>query len=352
MSIKILEKAVYVLNHDDEKLELREPPKEFDEYINSLVMYINENQTIRMYKKRSENTQIISSVRNIVELNTEDKEDYKERQKKISAKIEDNAKRLFRIEQNTQEIINRLDRKIKKGSLVQVLCYNEDEDIYEFLIAKVEHNEFWDGKDFNKRSGFLIENNRLWKSCLFKIQKENFEIIEAKIFLDNPAKYWHDDFLELDPMNDDEENTSKAFKAIDNILTKKIKRESPSDYLYLRNGVICYFKNNDLFDYDSLMESVFYNYESENICRDNFDAFLKTLKDLPNDKFERQFNVVKKAIKARVRKIYHVNDDIELKINDGIDEIKNIIKSYKDGYTGEKYIRIKTTNDETFKSFL
>lgn len=349
MSIKILEKALYVLNHDEENLELREPPKEFDEYINNLVVYINANQTIRMYKQRSEDTQIVNSVRGIIEL---DIEDANEKEEKISTKMKNNADRLFRIEQNTQEKINRLDVKIKKGSLVQVLCYNEDEDNYEFLIAKVEHNEFWDDKDFNKRSGFSIENNRLWKSCLFKIQKENFEIIEAKVFLDNQAKYWYDDFLELDPMNDDEENTSKAFKAIDNLLNKKIKKESPSDYLYLRNGVICFFKNNEFFDYDNLMLSVFDNYESDNINRENFNGFLDTLKDLPNNKFERQFNVVKKAIKARVRKIYHVNDDIELKINDGIDGIKDIIKSYKDEYTGEKYIQIKTNDDETYNSFL
>ncbi len=349
MSIEILEKTLYVLNYEEEKLELREPPKEFDEYINNLVLYINANQSIRMYKQRSEDTQIVNSVREIIRLTIEEN---KEKGKKISTKMENNANRLFRIEQNTQERINRLDVKIKKGSLVQVLCYNEDEDNYEFLIAKVEHNEFWDDQDFNKRSGFSIENNRLWKSCLFKIQRENCEIIEAKVFLDNQAKYWYNDFLELDPMNDDEENTSKAFKAIDNLLNNKIKKESPSDYLYLRNGVICFFKNNDFFDYDNLMQSVFNNYESDNIDKENFNIFLKKLKDLPNNKFERQFNVIKKAIKARVRKIYHVNDDIELKINDGIDGIKDIIKSYKDDYTGEKYIQIKTNDDETYRSFL
>ena len=49
--------------------------------------------------------------------------------------------------------------------------------------------------------------------------------------------------------------------------------------------------------------------------------------------------------------MYEVNNNIEIKIMDGIDNLEEIINSYEDPKTGEKFIKIKTNNEETYNSF-
>ena len=120
-----------------------------------------------------------------------------------------------------------------------------DNDTYSVLIAKVEHKSYFDDIKFDKRTGYSTDDNKMWKSCLFKFEKNNDEILiqEIKVFLDNNAKYWTENFLELDPMNEDDINTNNAFRALDMVLTRNVKKQYPKDYTTLRNSVICYFRN-------------------------------------------------------------------------------------------------------------
>ena len=46
--------------------------------------------------------------------------------------------------------------------------------------------------------------------------------------------------------------------------------------------------------------------------------------------------------------MYEVNNNIEIKIMDGIDNLEEIINSYEDPKTGEKFIKIKTNNKRCF----
>lgn len=52
----------------------------------------------------------------------------------------------------------------------------------------------------------------------------------ARIYSNTVAKYWSDDFLELDEMINDESNTSKAFKAIESTLNRNIRNIAPRDH--------------------------------------------------------------------------------------------------------------------------
>jgi hypothetical protein len=350
--LQVLEKTLHVFDYSGEKVELRETTNDLDEYIRKLVAYINENDTIRSYKKRSDNTEVISSVKKIYEA-------YKiEDDNKKDIMIENfniNAQRLLRKEQDTQGLIEKLGIQIKKGSLIQVLLYDDTVGEYLFLLAKVQHIDFLDDIKFIIHSGFSIESNKLWKSCLLRLSTEgdSFDIKDAKVFLDNRAKYWSDDFLELEPMSKDDENTNKVFRGIEHVLRTSIKDRSASDYTLLRNCVIGYMKNTILFDYDNMMETVFNNYPPEKLEEDFYkNTILLKLKELPEKKkFDKQFEIVQSMIKAKIRKVYDVNVGIELKIKDHIDNINDIISSEIDERTGHRYIKIKTNNDETFESF-
>ena len=70
-----------------------------------------------------------------------------------------------------------------------------------------------------------------------------------------------------------------------------------------------------------------------------------------SDKFDNQFKINQKIIKAKVKKVYEVNNNIEIKIMDGIENLDEIINSYEDSQTGEKFIKINTNNEETYNSF-
>ena len=72
---------------------------------------------------------------------------------------------------------------------------------------------------------------------------------------------------------------------------------------------------------------------------------------LPEKKgFDRQFNSAPKTINARIRKTYEVNDGIQLKITDAIENLNETIVAYQDE-NGVRYLRIKTNNESTFRRF-
>lgn len=351
MKIDILNKAIFVVDYEQEEITEIDSKGEFDEYIKGLITNINENETTRLFKTRRDTTEVINCAQNIMK-NFNDNNGQID---KFNEYCENIANKLLNEEIKTQEQISKLGTSVKKGSLIEVLLYNSENDTYSFLIAKVEHKSFFDDINFERRTGYSTEDNKLWKSCLFNFGNitEEISIEEIKVFLDNNAKYWTDSFLEIDPMNDDDKNTNNAFKSIEIALTRNIKKYYPKDYTTLRNSVICYFRSKEMFDFDDMYESIFKSYSPIEMEADVYTASVidKIKKVKESGKFDKQFKINQKIIKAKVKKVYEVNNNIEIKIMDGIENLDEIINSYKDPNTGEKFIRIKTNNDETYNSF-
>ena len=351
MKINILNKALFVVDYTQEEIRKIESEGEFDEYIKGLIKNINENETTRLFKLRTDTTEVVNCVQNIMQLLEKNNNDT-DKIKKYSENI---ANRLLNEEIKIQEQISRLKTSVKRGSLIEVLLQDIEDGTYSFLIAKVEHKSFFDDIKFERRTGYSTEDNKLWKSCLFKFGNidEEMSIQEIKVFLDNNAKYWTENFLELDPMNEDDMNTNTAFKTIEGILTRNVKKIFPKDYTTLRNSVICYFRSKDYFKFDEMYESIFKTYKpidmEDNIYISNVIDKIKNIQK--SNKFDNQFKINQKLIKARVKKVYEVNNNIEIKIMDGIDNLEEIINSYEDPKTGEKFIKIKTNNEETYNSF-
>ena len=101
---------------------------------------------------------------------------------------------------------------------------------HNYLLAKVEHTDFVDDSDFSFKTGFSKDMKKLWKSCLFEMDDLNSSCFLAKVFLNNPAKYWYDTFLELEERTNDETNTDRAFRAVDLVLNGNLKKIAPRDY--------------------------------------------------------------------------------------------------------------------------
>ena len=340
--MEIVNQTIRIIDYENNKVYKRDTPNEFSEYISQLVAFLNNNTSIREYQTRSVNTEVISCVLNIIK-NQIDEEI-------IINKIDFIANRLLIKEQSAQRAVAHMTN-VQKGSLIQALLYDDETNKYTYLLAKVEHTDFVDDSDFSFKSGFSKDMKNLWKSCIYEIDDLNASVFHAKVYSNTKAKYWHDDFLELDQCTNDEVNTDKAFRAIDGVLTRNIKNNASRDHTLLRNALISYFKSNDYIDYDTMIQSVLENYHPVELEQEKMNKVIEKIHELPDKyKFDKQFNTVASVINAKIKRVYDVCSGVQLKITDAIDDFDNTITAYRD-LDGNKYIKIKTDNELTFKKF-
>lgn len=258
------------------------------------------------------------------------------------------AKRLLDIETKTQEKISKLGKKIKKGSLIQSLFC--DSEFTYFVIAKIDSNRFLDEDDLVSREGLIFENKSL-KTCVFKFNEQNE--IEEVIVSDNNKKisdYWYNLFLELEPMTTDEENTKASFTVLSNSLKSSLEKKYPADYILCRNNLLSFYKTQPTFRLQDVVESLFNDYtpESEELDIDkvkgNFArSYYRRFKDT-------EFSIKSKAInKKKWQETKTVNQFVDITLNGSSDQIKNNISAEE--VDGEKFIKIKSTEEKTFESF-
>lgn len=344
--MEIIYKNIYVINYENNKILKRSIPEEFNGYITQLFTYINNSKSVRMFKTRSLQTEVVGNVLKIFNsgINLEEE---------VESFFESIAQRLLRCEVVAQANVSRLGIRLKRGSLVQALVQDETTGDYSYLLAKVEHSNFVDDNDFSFKTGFSSEQEKIWKTTIFDLVNEDgrLSIDETKVHLDTSSKYWYKEFLELDELVNDERNTILAFKSIESLLLRSVKLTAPSDYLVLRNNTIGWLRKQQLINYDEMIENIFGSYCPEEMDQEHLDKLKKRLLELPDvKKFDREFDSVPKAIKAKIRKLFPVNQGIEIKISDYVGDIKDVIKSHEDT-SGARYISIKTNDEGTYNTF-
>lgn len=340
----IIQKSIHIIDYENRQVVKRETQEAFESYVSDLISSISNNDTSgREYKTRSNATEVIGSILALcADLNSANI---------VSSKMDGIAKRLLLKEVEAQEKIARTSTNVQKGSLIQALLSDEYEN-YFYLLANVEHTEWVDDIDFSFKTGFSKVKKTLWKSCLIDLPDISAREFHAKIYSNTVAKYWSNGFLEFDEINSDESNTRRAFKAIEAILNLGFRGVVSPDHTVIRNCFIGYLKNNDLIDYPIMVNSILkkYNPISNEISFEKIQAIRTKLLEQPQKKnFDSQFNSINSAINARIRKIYPINDGIDLKISSAIDNLPDTIQSIEDD--GIKYIRIRTNNSDTYKKF-
>lgn len=348
----VIYKSIYMIDYEANLIDKRAVPDDFNQYIESLIIHINTNTSIRDFKPRFQTTQVIGSIREIITKTLSDKPD-EEKLDFVHKMFSDVASRLLRTEVEKQVQISRMGGNVKRGSLIQALLMNEQSGEYTFLLAKVEHSGFFDDEDFTKKSGFSSEKNTIWKSCVMDclVNEDDISIDSAKIYLDGTAKYWADDFLELDEMIDDEANTHNVFKQIEKVLLHNVKPKAPNDYFILRNAVVGYLKTPQHIDYNTMIDTILGGYQPTELEQTDLDKLKNRLCELPEKKkFDLQFDSIPSAINARIiKKVYPVNDGIEINIKDyvGVNTIQSIEEP-----GGKRFIKIRTNNEQTYKTFI
>ncbi|MFR9712379.1 hypothetical protein ACL02P_23910 [Paenibacillus sp. MB22_1] len=341
--MEIINSSVRIIDYEAQEILLRDIPDSFESFVRELISHIHTNASVREYKTRSVATEVIGSILQIIER--------KEDADFVLNRVNGIATRLLSKEIEAQKRVARMNTNVQKGSLVQALLFDEEDNSYLYLLAKVEHTDFVDDYDFSFKTGFSKDKKTIWKSCIIEIADVDSSVFYAKIYTNTVANYWGNDFLELDQVHSDEVNTSNAFRAIDGTLNRNMRGQFQRDHTIIRNAFISYFKNNEHIDFPTMVESILGNYDPVDLPVEKLNSIKEKMLTLPQTKnFDSQFNTVKSAINARIKRVYPVNDGIELKITDGIEDLANTIKAFRDD-DGTRYIQIKTNNEETFQKF-
>lgn len=302
-------------------------------YIELLLKDIEEKNSKRVFKFDSETTEVRVAIGLLLDGN-------------FTNPPLVNAKRLLRVEQESQIEMNKLNVKIQKGSLFQSVI-NVDSEKRMIIIGKADHNDFLDASDFDLHKG-LPWNKKIFKSFLV-ITDYSGNIIKVLVSdtTNTITKYWWSSFFELTELRTDKYNTKQFIDLIDKKLLGSIKKTHPSDHTTLRNSVIGHLRANNNFDIDIFYDMIFKNYEpiSENFP---IEDIRKKVKEIP-EKYEidGQFQIDNSEINIRATNKIMLNEGMELNLIGEVNLSK--ITAFTDK-EGEKFIQIKT--DEGYDRFI
>lgn len=335
----ILYTSFHVLDLDNNIVERKEMPDEFQTFVKEYIEYAKSNEKNKLYTVHDEQTQVVSCVRQMA-LDTS----------KCDALSQSIAEKLLDCEKLAQAKIYRMGSNVKKGSLIQAVVQSES-DQFEYIIAKVEHSKWYDGSDLSKKYGFSGDKKSLWKSAVFSMIEINSHILfkEIQVYSDTMAKYWTVSFLELDEARDDAKNTYSAFKAVDNELKNAIEPVSKKDYIQLSSELQNVMNTPQTLNFDQcidhLMES--YSPSEDEIEKDVIKDCLLALPE--RKKFDKDFKVVPESLNNKRTKTFHLSQGIDLTIrSDALEYPNKITSTFVDG---KRVLQIICDDDETYDTF-
>lgn len=304
-----------ISKNSPEKIEIDMSKQTIIEYVDNLVTEILGNPNNRMYRFKDGDTQVKSSLVKLVENDTE-----------IEKVILNNAQRLLEKESKAdiQLKSKKLTVTIQKGSLLHLHFVQDDID--KILVCKVEHDEYLNELNFDKNNG-LNTKKKVFKSFLKYLNTGDVYLNDK-----NNSKYWWDDFLELEQVNEDSANTEKSVNKIMSIVDyyKKSKKEFQLDGTLLRNYIIGHFKSNTDFNLTELIDDVVAKYQPINI-----DFPVKKISErvskLAEDKsFDNQFIIVQEKVNKRIVNKIRIGNGIYLSIEDFVKNLGEIFKPFSD----------------------
>lgn len=297
---------------------------DFSTYTTSLINEFKTTSRYKSYKFASQYTEVAGLMNNI------SAENWQERAQVI-------VERLHRIEKDTKEAIKHIT-ELRRGSFVQILT--EIDEVQAVILTKVDSIEYLDDSNLEKRAGLPFAN-KIQKFALIYLNSDS-NVIDIKVGDSNSkiSAYWWKDFLELEEINTSEKNTLSSFNAIDKVLTTELKnKDMKSDYWELRNALISYYRTSESFVFDTLISTVFSNYQKNSDALD-MNLVVNKIKAVKDKlKFDGQFDITQSAIKARIKSKITLAKNLDLTISGEIENIESVINT---GIStdGRKYLQI------------
>lgn len=346
----IIYKSFHNINVLAGVLTRKDMPADFDEFVSSYIAFAIRNGNNKEYSIANSNATVahcISSIAvnavNNMTLTDDDRQELDGFSNSIATK-------LLTEEQRAQQRIAAMGKQIKMGSLIQALIKRSNDE-YMYIIAKVEHSEWYDGESLRKNLGFPSEKKNVWKSAVFPmVIQDDISFDCVRVYTDNEAKYWAQQFLELSEKRNDQTNTSAAFDAIEVELKRKVRRESERDYYYLRNAFIQRLKSRQLINYIDMIEDVVGTYHPDEPTLKVAELKSALLLLPEKKKFDCQFVSVPDAIKKRRKLKFPVTNAIELSIEEGTANYRDTVRAIEvEG--GKKCLQIECHFLDTYKLF-
>ncbi len=245
------------------------------------------------------------------------------------------GKHLASIEKAFNDKNQHLKGKIPDGVLlIAYVDMQTDEGDYKIIILKSDYDEFIADHTGQQSTGLSVKN-QIFKTCQFNVKwHENMYQIQQIAASDSTkrqAAYWLKDFLELEAIRQDKENTEKAYELIKKKILNPLKENHKPDYLILYNSTISYMRTEGMFDLDHYRNEIIGNYTPYDETLDK-EALLKKVDKLrESDKFDAQFPKVPTAITDKLKSVIKLTDELSLNIKHDIPGIESKIQPYDEG---------------------
>lgn len=254
------------------------------------------------------------------------------------------TQRLLECEIATQKKISGLN-ELREGSL---LCahFQLGEEVYVILV-KIDHAGYLDEVTLQRTSG-LPEKQRAQKCASFSIVAGKVDPTVVISDSNNSlTEYWWSGFLNLASLSNPQQNTLRAFKAIEGLLKAKVEKKSPSDYWTLRNAFVSYFTTRPDCIFDQMIDDIMGGYPAHDPELD-MQKLVAEAKELPKKKnFDSHFSIAPDVISNKIKRQIRLGQNLDLRITGEITDFDNTFATGDD--EGRKYLKIYS--DEGYAAF-
>ena len=254
------------------------------------------------------------------------------------------TQRLLECEIATQKKISGLNQ-LREGSL---LCAHFRLGEGEFVIlVKIDHAGYLDEITLQRTAG-LPEKQRAQKCATFSVVSGD---VDATVVISDSnnslTEYWWGGFLNLESLSNPQQNTLRAFKAIESLLKTKVEKISKSDYWTLRNAFVSYFTTRPECIFDQMVDDIMGGYSAHDANLD-MSKLLADAKELPvKKKFDSHFSIAPDVINNKIKRQIRLGQNLDLRITGEISNFENTFDTGDDD--GRKYLKIYS--DEGYAAF-
>ncbi|MEX5574562.1 nucleoid-associated protein [Pseudomonas lijiangensis] len=254
------------------------------------------------------------------------------------------TERLLECEITAQKKISGLN-ELRAGSL---LCAHfQLAEAEHVILVKIDHAGFLDEVNFQRTSG-LPDKQRAQKCATFTVvDSEVDDIVVISDSNNTLTEYWWGGFFNLKALSDPEQNTFKAFKAIEGFLKSKVEKTSTSDYWTLRNAFVSYFTTRPNCVFDQMIDEIMGEYPAAHESLD-MQKLAAEAKLLPSKKdFDSHFSIAPNIISNKIRRQIRLAQNLDLRITGEISNYESMFDTGDDD--GRKFLKIYS--EEGYEAF-
>lgn len=348
--MEIVHSGIYHIDFEDEVITPADiDGEDIKEFIKNVIDEMLENLSTKKYKIKRNSTEVINIGNKLVlqERNPAIMGEESAVAISVESDFEAVAKKLMESEIKAQENIERMNAKVKKGSLIQILI--EEDDKFKYALIKIEHESYLEKDTLIKKVGLPLDKKVL-KTCVIEYD-DNDDIKNIRLYDSSGkiAQYWWDYLLELEQLRDDFSNTEDSFMKLNSIIEKEVGSKNKKIMLELKNKSNAYYEINEQFymaEYlDKVIDSV--DYGTEDIDKEK----IKTKMEKAINKIcDGQFTIDKSGINTIKPDTIVISEQISL-----------VLKSQQYDYTGKivaeiendkKVLKLIGISDDIYRVFV